>query len=152
MRKLPSVLFMLACACMSVSAAELASTGVLRATYNTLNAREARFDRRTHMVVGPSAELNKELAKRLNVPFEIGGVEGTAAVVDTVKRQRADIGFIPCDPTLAKDVDFSQAYVEVGGVGQCVIVARGGHMKLDTINRFIDDARASGKLRDIVMR
>lgn len=135
-----------------VSAAELAPTGVLRATYNGLNAGDARFDRRTQMIVGPTTELTKELARRLNVPFEMSSVDGAPAVIERVKTQRTDIGFVPCDPSMAKEVDFSQAYAEVRGAGQCIVVARGGHTKLDTINRFIDDIRANGKLREIVMR
>jgi polar amino acid transport system substrate-binding protein len=142
----------LACAAFPVTAAELSPTGVLRATYNSLNAREARFDRKTQTVVGPTAELTKELARKLNVPFEMLGVEGAPAVIDRVKTRHADVGFVPCDATMAKEVDFSQAYMEVRGVAQCIIVARGGHMKLDIINGFINDVRASGKLREIVMR
>ena len=142
----------LACASLCVSAAELSPTGVLRATYNALNAGDGRFDRRTQSVVGPTADLTKELARRLNVPFEMIGVDGAPAVMERVKSHRADIGFVPCDPSMAREVDFSQAYALVRGAGQCIIVAKGGHMKLDIINRFIDDTRTSGKLREIIMR
>ncbi len=133
-------------------AAELAPTGVLRATYNSLNSSDARFDRRTQTIVGPVAAITKELSKRLNVPFEMAGVEGVPAVIEAVKKNRADIGFVPCDPSMAKEVDFSQAYVLVRGTGQCIIVARDGRTKLDMVNRFIDETRASGKLGDVVPR
>ena len=148
--------WMLAYASMTIAlstpaqASELAPTGVLRATYSSLNAADARFDRRKNIVVGPAAELTKELARRLNVPFEMIGVEGAPAVIERVKTRRADIGFVPCDPSRANDVDFSQAYALARNVGQCIVVARGGHMKLDMVDVFIEDMRASGKLREIV--
>jgi len=54
--------------------------------------------------------------------------------------------------SMAKEVDFSQAYVLVRGTGQCIIVAKDGRTKLDMVNRFIDETRASGKLGDVVPR
>ena len=146
-----AALLVLACVCASAFGAELAPTGVLRSTYNSLNAGDARFDRRKQMVVGPVAELTKALARKLNVPFEMSSVEGAPAVIDRVKTGRTDIGFVPCDPTMTRDVAFSQAYVLVRGVGQCIVVARNKPDNLDTINRFIDDLRASGKLDALVI-
>lgn len=145
-------LVLLACACVRAPAAELAPTGVLRATYNSLNPGDARFDRRRQMVVGPVAELTKELARKLGVPFEMSSVEGAPAVIETVKTGHADIAYVPCDPTMAGDVAFSQPYVLVRGAAQCIVVAKGAVTKLETINRFIDDLRASGKLDEIAVR
>ena len=142
--------FVWAAFALQAAAHELAPTGVLRATYNALNPADARFDRRKNIVIGPAAELTKELGRRINVPFEIIGLEGAPAVIERVKTGRADIGFVPCDPTRANDVDFSQAYALERNVGQCIVVAKGGHMKLDMVNVFIEDLRERGKLREIV--
>ena len=146
------LLVVLASASVHGSTAELAPTGVLRATFNALNAGDARFDRRTQTIVGPAAEITKELSRRVGAPFEMIGVDGVPAVIDRIKTRHADVGFVPCDASMAKEVDYSQAYAEVRGAGQCMIVARGGHMKLDIVNKLIDEIRANGKLREIVMR
>lgn len=149
--------WILACASMTIviadapraTAAELAPSGVLVAVYNSLSSAEARFDNRKRAVVGPAAELTRELARRLNVPFEMTSVEGVPAVIESVKTHRADIGFAPCDPSLSRDVQFSEPYGAIRNVDQCIVVAR-GISKLEVVNRFIADARASGKLRQIL--
>ena len=154
----PRLTWMLACAgmtCFSIadlSAAELAPTGVLRATYNSRNLADARFDNKTNMIVGPIADLTKGIARRLEVPFEIAGVEGPARVVDRVKTRGADIGFVPCEQATARDVDVSKPFTTIGGGKQCIIVGKGGRTGLAFVDQFIDDMRESGRLDDIMKR
>lgn len=89
---------------------DLAPTGTLRATFLAQNPVQAVTDPATGEVRGPAADLTRELARRLGVPFTITGVAGVAAVMASVKSGAADIGFIAFDPLRAAEVDFSQAY------------------------------------------
>src|SRR5262245_29493660 len=89
---------------------ELLPTGTLRATYIASNTAQAFVDPQTNEVRGPAAELARELAKRLGVPFTIKGVTGVPGVLASVKGGEADIGFVAYDPVRASEVDFSQTY------------------------------------------
>ena len=131
---------------------ELTPTGVLRATYNSLNPAEARFDAKARAVVGPAAELTRELARGLNVAFEIMGVNGSQAVIQSVKSGQADIGFVPYDSTQAAEVDFSQVYAIGRNTRHTIIVAKGGRTKRPTIERFLNEARQKGLLANILKR
>jgi ABC-type amino acid transport substrate-binding protein len=131
---------------------ELTPTGVLRATYNSLNPAQGRFDARTHTVVGPAAEITRELARGLNVAFEIMGVDGSQAVIQSVKSGQADIGFVPYDSTQANDVDFSQVYAISRDMRHTIIVAKGGRTKHQTVERFLNEARQKGVLANILKR
>ena len=52
-------------------AADLAPTGTLRAAFLGTNPVQARTDPKTGEVTGPIADLVRELARRLNVPFKL---------------------------------------------------------------------------------
>jgi len=71
---------------------------------------QAVTDPATGEVRGPAAELTRELARRIGVPFTIAGAQGVAGVLESVKQGRADIGFLAFDPVRAAEVDFSQTY------------------------------------------
>jgi len=71
---------------------------------------QAVTDAQSGEVRGPAAELARELARRLGVPFRITGAQGVAGVLDSVKKGEADIGFLAFDPVRAAEVDFSQPY------------------------------------------
>ncbi len=89
---------------------DLTTTGTLRATFLAQNPVQAVTDPATGEVRGPAAELTRELARKLGVPFTIKGVGGTAAVMESVKSGAADIGFLAYDAIRAAEVDFSQNY------------------------------------------
>jgi polar amino acid transport system substrate-binding protein len=94
----------------AANADELLPTGTLRATFIAGNPVQAVTDAKTGAVSGPAADLGRELARRLNVPFTIKGVPGVQPVIDSVKAGEADIGFVAFDPVRAAQVDFSQPY------------------------------------------
>ncbi len=101
---------LLAIGAVSAAAQSLTSTGELRAVYLEQNPVQAVADAKTGAVSGPAAELTKELARQLAVPFSIKGVANTAALMEAVKSGAADIGFLAYDETRAREVDFSQPY------------------------------------------
>jgi polar amino acid transport system substrate-binding protein len=93
-----------------VNADDLVPTGTLRATFIANNPVQAVIDAKSGEVSGPAADLGRELARRLGVPFTIKGVPGVQPVIDSVKDGTADIGFVAFDPVRAAQVDFSQPY------------------------------------------
>jgi polar amino acid transport system substrate-binding protein len=105
MRFFPGLLFGMVC-----SAQILAPTGTLRAVFLQTNPVQGRVDAKTGAVTGPAADLTRELGRQLGVPVSITGVAGAAALIDSVKNHKADIGFLASDPSRAIDVDFSQVY------------------------------------------
>src|ERR1700738_1187795 len=94
----------------AANADDLLATGTLRATFIAGNPVQAVTDATTGEVTGPAADLGRELARRLEVPFTIKGVPGVQPVIDSVKDGAADIGFVAFDPVRAAQVDFSQSY------------------------------------------
>jgi len=101
---------LLAWATGAVRANDLLPTGTLRATFIAGNPVQAVTDAKTGEVSAPAADLGRELARRLGVPFAINGVPGVQPVIDSVKDGAADIGFVAFDPVRAAQVDFSQSY------------------------------------------
>lgn len=94
----------------AAAASDLAPTGTLRATYIATNPVQAFVDAKTGETRGPAAELTRELARKLGLPFTIKGVRGVPGVIESVKNGQADIGFVAFDPVRAAEVDFSQNY------------------------------------------
>jgi polar amino acid transport system substrate-binding protein len=92
------------------AASELAPTGTLRAAFIDSNPVQARLDAAGE-VRGPAADLTRELARQLGVPFGIRPAPGVAGVIDAVKSGTADIGFVAFDATRAEQVDFSAPYL-----------------------------------------
>src|SRR5258708_31137042 len=111
MRSHPALIAVLLCVCLSTALADdRIPTGTLRATYIATNPVQAFVDPKSGELRGPGAAVAREIARRLNAPVKIAGVAGPAAVIDSVKKGEADIGFLAFDPLRAADVDFSQAY------------------------------------------
>jgi polar amino acid transport system substrate-binding protein len=110
MRTVATVLTTALLIAIAANADELVPTGTLRATFIADNPVQAVTDAKTGEVSGPAADLGRELARRLNVPFTIKGVPGVQPVIDSVKAGEADIGFVAFDPVRATQVDFSQPY------------------------------------------
>lgn len=108
MMRLGIVLALLAMA--AVAAPDLAPTGTLRAVFLATNPVQGRVDPDTRAVTGPVADLVRELGRRLQVPVTITPVPDAAAVIDQVKSQKADIGFLAYEAARAAQVDFSEPY------------------------------------------
>jgi polar amino acid transport system substrate-binding protein len=109
-RLLPALLALLGPTLAAAADNDLAPTGTLRATFIASNPVQAITDPATGEVRGPAAELTRELARRLGVPFKISGAQGVPGVIDSVKKGEADVGFVAFDPVRAAEVDFSQTY------------------------------------------
>jgi polar amino acid transport system substrate-binding protein len=92
-------------------AADLAPTGTLRATFLGTNPVQGRVDPQTGAVTGPVADLVRDLAKQLGVPYKIIPSTGPRELMDRVKAHTVDIGFLANDPERAVEVDFSAPYL-----------------------------------------
>lgn len=92
------------------SASELAPGGTLRAVFLAGNPVQARIDAATGAISGPAADIARALAEREGVKLDLKGLPGTRAVIDAVKAEQAEIGFLAHDPERAAEVDFTQAY------------------------------------------
>lgn len=110
MRSIASATAAILLSATAVSADDLVPTGTLRATFIANNPVQAVTDAKSGEVSGPAADLGRELARRLGVPFTIKGVPGVQPVIDSVKNGEAEIGFVAFDPVRAAQVDFSQPY------------------------------------------
>jgi polar amino acid transport system substrate-binding protein len=71
---------------------------------------QGRVDARTGAVTGPVADLTRELARRLGVPFVITPLPDAGAVLASVTAHRADIGFLAYEAARATQVDFTTPY------------------------------------------
>jgi len=92
---------------------EVAPGGTLRAVYIASNPAQAVQDPATGTIRGASADLARELARRLSLPVDIKPVPGPQAVIDAVSGGAADIGFVAYEPSRAGMVEFSHTYMLV---------------------------------------
>lgn len=92
--------------------ADLAPTGTVRAGINygnfILATRGADGEPR-----GVAIDLTRELARRLNVPFEVVAHDTVAALVDAASAGTWDIAFLGSDPAREKVIGFTAAYLEI---------------------------------------
>jgi polar amino acid transport system substrate-binding protein len=95
------------------SANDIAPGGTLRAVYLGSNPAQAVQDRVTGVIRGVSADLARELGKRINVPVEFKPAANPQGVIDAVSSGAADIGFVAYEPSRAGTVEFSQTYMLV---------------------------------------
>jgi polar amino acid transport system substrate-binding protein len=95
--------------------AELAPTGKLRAAINFGNVVLAQKDPASGEPRGVSAELARELAKRLGVPIEFVTFDAAGKVFDALARGAWDIAFMAIDPVRAAGIDFTSPYVVIEG-------------------------------------
>src|SRR3954465_10884970 len=91
----------------SLLAADLAPTGTLRATFLGANPVQGHVDPQTGAITGPVADIVKEMARKLGVPFRITPASGAAGVIALIKSQQADIGFLAFDEKRGAEVDFA---------------------------------------------
>ena len=93
--------------------ADIAPTGTLRAAYLATNPAQATKDPQTGEVRGPSFDLARELAKRINKPLDFKATANPPAVIEAVKTGQADIGFVAYEATRLGTVEFSDTYMVV---------------------------------------
>ncbi|MEP7030266.1 MAG: transporter substrate-binding domain-containing protein, partial [Pseudolabrys sp.] len=91
---------------------DIAPTGTLRAVYLAGNPAQA-VRGPSGEIRGASADLARELARRLNVPLALMPSENPATVIEAVAKGEADIGFVAFAPERVGAVEFSQVYMLV---------------------------------------
>ena len=94
----------------SLMAADLAPTGTLRAAFLGANPVQGHVDAQTGAITGPVADIVKEMARKLGVPYTIIPASGAAGVIALLKSGKADIGFLAYDEARSKEVDFAGPY------------------------------------------
>jgi len=94
----------------SLLASDLAPTGTLRATFLGANPVQGHVDAATGAITGPVADIVKEMARKLNVPYTITPASGAAGVIALLESHKADIGFLAYDEARAKEGDFARSY------------------------------------------
>jgi polar amino acid transport system substrate-binding protein len=103
-----------ALACLPLTAADLAPTGTLRATFLNNNPVQALVDARTGEVTGPAADIVKELARRAGVPYTLTPSNGAKQMYEGLDQHKYDIGFLAYEAERANQVDFSGPYLLMG--------------------------------------
>src|SRR6185369_9593069 len=93
---------------------ELAPAGKLRAAINYGNGVLAQKGPDGEPR-GVSADLSRELARRLGVPVEFVTFDAAGRAFQAAKANAVDILFIAIDPSRAGDVEFSPPYVLIEG-------------------------------------
>jgi polar amino acid transport system substrate-binding protein len=95
---------------------DLAPTGVVRAAINVGNPVLARKDEGGGEPHGVSADIARELGRRLGRPVTFVVFETAGLVVDALARGEWDVGFLANEPARADRVTFSAPYVLIEGV------------------------------------
>ncbi len=93
---------------------ELAPTGTLRAAINYGNGVLAQ-QRADGEPQGVSADLSRELAKRLGVTLEFVTFQAAGKAFEAARDGRVDVLFIAIEPVRAAEVEFTPPYVLIEG-------------------------------------
>ncbi len=104
------ILFTMVFPCAAQTSA-LAPTGTLRAAFLGDNPVLGRVDAQTGAFTGPVADLVKEIALRLGVPYTLIPAAGARDIIDRLQAHTADLGFMACNAGRAADVDFSAPWL-----------------------------------------
>jgi polar amino acid transport system substrate-binding protein len=96
------------------SAAELAPTGVLRASINLGNPVLAQGT--PDQPAGVTVDLAREIAARLGVQVEFLCFDAARKSFEAVRNGSADIGFLAIEPAREAEVSFTGPYVIIEGV------------------------------------
>jgi polar amino acid transport system substrate-binding protein len=115
--------------------ADLAPTGTLRAAFLGTNPVQARTDPKTGEVTGPIADLVRELARRLNVPFRLIPAPNAQGVIAHVQGGTADIGFLAYEEARAREVEFA---------GPFAVMYNTHLVRADSPLRTVEDADRDG--------
>ncbi len=94
---------------------DLAPTGRLRVAINFGNPVLAQRDPAGGPPRGVSADLARELGRRLGVPVEYVTYDGAGAVTDALKIGAWDVCFLAIDPVRSAGIDFTAPYVVIEG-------------------------------------
>jgi len=94
---------------------DLAPTGQLRATINLGNIVLAQRDAGTGALGGVSADLARELARRLDVGVVLVPFDTAGKAFEALQSGACDVGFLAIDPTRAEVLDFTSPYVLIEG-------------------------------------
>lgn len=94
---------------------DLAPTGALRAAINFGNPVLAQRDPATGEPRGVSADLARELARRLGAPLRFVTYDAAGKVTAAAASGAWDIAFVARDPERAKDIEFTSPYVVIEG-------------------------------------
>ena len=94
---------------------ELAPTGKLRAAINFGNIVLAQRDPAGGAPRGVSAELARELAKRMGVPIEYVTFDAAGKVFEALKAGAWDVAFLAIDPVRSEGIEFTPPYVVIEG-------------------------------------
>jgi polar amino acid transport system substrate-binding protein len=114
MRNVSALLFAVICAGPAQAAdAVLAPTGTLRAAYIVANLAQARLDPAIGAITGVSADIARELGRRAGVPVTIMPLPTASAVLQAVRNNDADIGFVAPNPERTGVALYSQIYMLV---------------------------------------
>jgi len=95
--------------------AELAPKGRLRAAINLGNSVLARPDPAGGPPRGVSAELARELARRLGTGIDYVTFDAAGKVFEALKAGLWDIAFLAIDPVRSEGIDFTAPYVVIEG-------------------------------------
>ena len=115
--------------------ADLAPTGTLRAAFLGTNPVQARTDPKTGEITGPVADLVRELARRLKVPFKLIPAQNAQGVIAHVQGGTADIGFLAYEEARAREVEFA---------GPFAVMYNTHLVRADSPLRTVEDADREG--------
>jgi polar amino acid transport system substrate-binding protein len=99
---------------MTTVQADLAPTGVLRASINLGNPVLANGT--PDAPGGVTVDIARELAKRLDLPLQLVCFDAARKSFEAMTTGQADICFLAIDPARAKEVAFTAPYVVIEGV------------------------------------
>jgi polar amino acid transport system substrate-binding protein len=91
-----------------------APTGTLRAAINQGNSVLAQKGPNGE-ALGVTADLARELAKRLGLPLELVIFDAAGKVFEALKRGAWDVAFLAVEPVRAAEIDFTAPYVLIEG-------------------------------------
>jgi len=99
---------------------DLAPTGTLRAAINYGNGVLAQRGAHEQDAKGVSADLARELAKRLGVPVTFVGFDAAGKVFEALKApdndpRKWDVAFLAIEPVRAAEIAFTAPYVLIEG-------------------------------------
>jgi polar amino acid transport system substrate-binding protein len=93
----------------------IAPSGHLRAAINYGNPVLAQKDPQTGEPRGVSAELARELGRRLNLPVDFIPYESAGKVTDALQSGAWDVAFLAIDPVRSAGITYTAPYVLIEG-------------------------------------
>lgn len=112
---------------------DLAPTGTLRAAINFGNPVLAQKDPATGEPRGVSADLARELARRLGLPLQFVTFEAAGKVFEAGKTGAWDVAFLAIDPDRATELAFTAPYVLIEGT--YLVPAASALKSIDDVDR-----------------